>query len=93
MRPLVPIGTEYPATESEIAYKDFDQLLRVPAYKPEIGRLLAQWFGFEIAGEGDSAVVRSRHGEPVDPLDLHQRIQKDPTKRKELYRVAIGLWR
>lgn len=93
VRPLVPIGTEYPATEFETAYRDFRELLRVPAYKPEVGRLLAQWFGIEIAGEGDSAVVRSRHGEPVGLLALHQRIQKDPKKRKELYRVAIGLGR
>lgn len=90
--PTMPVGSAYPKTRYEITYLDFQQLLGYD-YRTDIGELLARWFDYGVTGEEGSTVVLSSQGEPVDLLDLHLRIQQDPAKQRELYRVAMGLWR
>lgn len=91
--PEVPVGTVYPRTEYAITFRDFQQLVGGSDYGPAIGELLALWFGYEIGGEGEASVVRSRRGEPVDLVELHRRIQADSAKQQEIYRAAMALWR
>lgn len=91
--PKVPVGAAYPTTRFELTFLDFEQLIRANDRKHEIGRLLARWFDYEILGVGDASKVRSREGEEVDIVELHQIIQKDPEKQRQVYGVAMDLWR
>lgn len=91
--PEVPVGTVYPRTNYQISYHDFQQLVAGRAYKPAIGELLARWFDYELSGNGGSSSVRSRDGENIDLVELHMRIQEDPAKQQEIYRIAMALWR
>ena len=91
--PEIPIGTEYPRTEYEITFADFRQLLNQSEYRDVVGELLSRWFGCEMAGEGEFAVVISKNRDPIDILDLHLHIQTDSEKQRELYRTAMSLWR
>jgi len=82
-----------PATQHELTFADFWQLLHNPHYRRTTAELLAEWFGHEVGGEGQSPVVTSRDGLSVDPVDLHLRIQSDPEKQQALYQTAMSLWR
>jgi hypothetical protein len=91
--PKLPTGAVYPSTGFAITFLDFDQLVRATDRKHAVGRLLERWFGHQIQGVGDSVVVRSRRGESVDLVNLHLEIQKDSEKQRQLYGIAMALWR
>jgi len=91
--PRIPDGTTFPYTGYEIKFADFQQLLSDDAYRPSIAPLLHQWFGYDVERSGDTVRIRSRDGEEVDALSLHQRIQSDDSKQYSLYQAAMSLWR
>lgn len=63
-----------------------------PPYRPSIGALLRDWYGYEIAGSESDAVVRSPAGDVIDLGALHAAIQSDPQKQYDLYQRAMTLW-
>jgi hypothetical protein len=91
--PKVPTGTSFPLTGYEITFAAFQQLLFDPAYRPSVAPLLRRWFGYELEVSGDAVLIRSRDGDEVAPLSLHQNIQEDSSKQYTLYQAAMNLWR
>jgi len=91
--PQVPNGTRLPVHASELTYHDFRQLIEHPAYRREVGALLARWFAYTLRGENRETLVVNSRGEAVDPLWLHLRIQDTPAQQAALYQQAMSLWR
>lgn len=89
----IPVGSAAPRTHYEITFADFRQLLDSPQYRRPAAALLGEWYGYRVVREGASFVVKDRNGATVDLIDLHLRIQGDPSKQGELYQVAMALWR
>jgi hypothetical protein len=81
-------GTGY-----RISFDEFRSLIRDPLYQPPIRALLHKWYGYEIVGIEDEAIVRSPTGVSVDERELYETIQSDPKKQYDLYQSAIALWR
>ena len=81
-------GTGY-----RVTWDDFRQLITYPPYRPSIGALLKDWYGYEIVGPEDAGAVRSQEGADVDLSTLHETIQADPQKQYDLYQAAMTLWR
>ena len=76
----------------KITFDEFRQLISYPYYQPSIGALLRDWYGYEISGSEDKAVVRDAAG-VVDLQALFETIQSDPQKQYYLYQSAQTLWR
>jgi hypothetical protein len=91
--PQVPVGTYYPSTGYEITFADFQRLLSDSDYRLSVAPLLRQWFGYELEVSGDGVRIRSRDGQEIDPLSLHQSIQEDSSQQYTLYQTAMSLWR
>jgi hypothetical protein len=91
--PKMVAGTAYPNTGYQITFADFEQLLTDHRYRPSVAELLSQWYGYEVAPDGESISVRSKEGAPIDLVWLHRRIQRDSAKQHTLYKAAMALWR
>lgn len=76
----------------QITFDEFRQLISYPYYQPPIAALLRDWYGYEIVGSEDKAVVRDASG-VVDLKTLFEAIQADPQKQYYLYQSAQTLWR
>lgn len=76
-----------------ITFHEFRSLISDPAYQPPIRALLHEWYGYEIVGIEDEAIVRSPEGVSVDERALYETIQSDPQKQYDLYQSAMTLWR
>lgn len=81
-------GTGY-----RVTFDDFRTLIAYPSYRPSIGALLRDWYGYEIVGSETDAVVGSQAGDAIDLNALHAAIQSDPQKQYDLYQRAMTLWR
>jgi hypothetical protein len=77
----------------EVTFDDFRRLLGDPSSQPEMARLLGDWFGYQISGQGDATAVRSAAGHAVGLRALHAGIQAEPEKQRAVYSVAMYLWR
>lgn len=75
-----------------LTQRELEQLLREPAYRPRVAALLARW-GLTLDGEDDATTVRTADGDAVDVADLHASVQGDPVRRRDLYQLAMDLWR
>jgi hypothetical protein len=81
------------ATGYEITLEDFRQLICCEPYRETIGALLKDWYAYEIVGHDAAAVIRSASTSLVSIELLHQKIQREPSKQRQLYNAAMGLWR
>ena len=77
----------------EISLKDFKSLITHPAWQASTAAFLNQWYGYEIVGTDERAVVRSTNGDVVDLNRLHVQIQSDGRQQFDLYQQAMALWR
>jgi len=77
----------------EITLKEFKSLISYSAYQPSTAAFLKQWYGYEITGKDESAVVHSTSGDVVDLNWLHNQIQPDSRQQFDLYQRAMTLWR
>lgn len=91
--PFVPVGTILPVTRWELSFDDFTQLLASSAGRTRLSSLLGNWYGYSITGDDKDSVVQSSIGAQIDPVTLHEWIQRDPDKQLELYQMAMDLWR
>jgi hypothetical protein len=91
--PLVPLGTSFPDTGRELTFEDFCQLLAQDTRAAGIRRLLGEWFGYRVRRQGGTCRIVDGARAPVDLQALHLRIQDDKTKQRELYNIAMALWR
>ena len=80
-------------TGYEVTLPDFRRLIGDPYCQPTTARLLDEWFGYEIKGEGGRAKVLDGARREVNLAELHRTIQADPEMQAELYRAAMTLWR
>lgn len=91
--PFVAVGTMMPVTRWELTFADFTQLLAARAGRTRLDGLLGNWYGYSIRGYDGDSTVHSSIGAQIDPIALHEWIQRDPDKQLELYQMAMDLWR
>lgn len=89
--PEMAPGTAYPDTGYQITFADFKQLLKDHRFRRSIATLLSQWYGYEIAADGESISLRSSEGDNIDLLWLHRRIQSESDKQHALYQTAMAI--
>lgn len=91
--PQIRSGASIPASGRALTFKDFQQLLGTPEYRPEVKPLLEEWFGYYLSENGEEALVLNSQDEAVDPLWLHLKIQDSSAMQTKLYNTAMVLWR
>ena len=91
--PEVAIGTVFPDTGYELTFAELQQLLRQGASDMALGRRLGALLGSANPGQGDGTTAASGSDSLVDLLAIHERIQGDPDKQRELYGEAMAQWR
>ena len=89
--PYMPQGAAYPPSGYELRYGDFVTLL-------QSGEATMQWFlthrfGYANRSTRELARVLNAQQEAIDPIWLHERIQDSSTLQRELYDIAMSLWR
>jgi hypothetical protein len=89
----IAAGTTYPSTGWELTFRDFLSLIQSSDSRSRIAPLLRSWFDYGVNGTDASSQVTNPQGEAVELLELHLRIQDDPTQQHELYQAAMSLWR
>ena len=87
---MVP-DSVYPPTGYELSFASFVELLR--SGDRSVKRFLSQSYGYSLARSPSASGVTNDRQECIDLAWLHQRIQEDSTQRRELYGIAMGLWR
>lgn len=88
----VQIGMLYPDTGYEIRFSDFSHLVKYSGYD-KVVRKFFQDRGYKILGTGDDVEFKSDAGETIELLAMHLQIQDDPLLQRELYQVAMSVWR
>lgn len=91
--PQVALGTSYPETGYQMTFSDFSQLLTNKDSASSVADLLFAWYGHTAVTTGEGTLVKSREGEIVDLVELHQQVQQDSAKQLAVYRAAMALWR
>jgi hypothetical protein len=91
--PEMSKGASHPDTGFEISYYDFWYFLECPSYRKSVAPLMAEWFRYDVADTAAGVRLVNAGGEALDTLWVHLRIQADHLKQRELYGVAMGLWR
>lgn len=94
LRATIPVmmpGTAYPPTGYELSFRDFVQLLGSGDHT--VTRFLADAYGYTIAASAVGPRVVNERQEAIDISWLHERIQEDVTRSREIYGIAMSLWR
>ncbi len=91
--PRVPVGGKVPVHQWELTFRDFRSLVEDRANRHAIAPLMQEWFDYRIIGHGLGTRIVNCKSEPVDPLELHLRIQDDSRFQYQVYQVAQSLWR
>jgi hypothetical protein len=86
----------YTPSGYEVTFTDFVQLVTDPYYRETILPLIRSWFNFEPVkqaegGEGELQ-FRDAVGKLYDALEVHARIQNEPSWQRQLYNNAMTLW-
>ena len=89
--PIMPIGSSYPRIEFELRYADFVQLLG--SADPSVKKFIKSSFGYTVKTTDRKPRILNEKQEVIDAAWLHDRIQDDPIQRRELYGIAMSLWR
>ena len=76
-----------------ITFDEFRRIISDPGWQDIARGSLKEWFGFEIRGERDTAMVTSDAGDIIDLETLHRQIQADPRQQYDLYQRAMSVWR
>lgn len=88
----VPVGGRYPVRDYEMTFRSFVQLVSVEPYRREVEPFLLSR-GLHPSQPGpETSLIRS-DGRPVDLLEAHLEIQADPHAQREIYQVAMSVWR
>lgn len=88
----VPVGARYPMRDYEMTFRSFAQLVSFEPYRKEVEPFLLSR-GLHPSQPGpETSLIRS-DGRPVDLLEAHLEIQADPHAQREIYHVAMSVWR
>lgn len=87
------MGGTVPVHQWELTFLDFRSLVEDRSNRHAIAPLMKEWFDYRIIGHGLRTRIVNGNSEPVDPLELHLRIQDDSRFQYQLYQVAQSLWR
>jgi hypothetical protein len=88
----VPAGGRYPMRDYEMTFRSFVQLISFEAYRKEVEPFLLSR-GLHPNEPGPHTSLIRSDGRPVDLLEAHLEIQSDPDAQREIYRVAMSVWR
>lgn len=89
--PVMPEGAVYPLSGYELRYGDFEQLLQ--SNDESVRMFLQHRFGYVNGSGQERARVLNPQREAIDLYWLHERIQDNSTLQRELYDIAMSLWR
>jgi hypothetical protein len=87
----MPDAAVYPDTGWEISYDGFLGLLR--SADASVRRFLETHYGYSIVGEGRRPRILNAKREVLDPAWVHEMVQEDPSLQREIYGIAMSLWR
>jgi hypothetical protein len=77
----------------EVTFSDFVQLVTDSYYRATILPLIRVWLNLEPVEQGEGEVrFRDSEGNLHDTLEVHARIQKEPSWQRQLYNNAMTLW-
>lgn len=88
----VPPGGRYPMRDYEMTFKSFAQLVSFEPYRKEVEPFLLSR-GLHPSMPGPETTLIRSDGRPVDLLEAHLEIQHDPHAQREIYQVAMSVWR
>lgn len=88
----VPVGGTYPMRDYEMTFRSFMQLISFEPYRKEVEPWLLSR-GLVPGEPGHATTLIRTDGMPVEPLDAHLEIQADPHAQREIYQVAMSVWR
>ena len=88
----VPKGGAYPMRDYEMTFRSFMQLISFEGYRGEVSPFLRS-LGFALFGSQEDTLIEREDGTPVDPLEAHLQIQGDTQSQRDIYQVAMSVWR
>jgi len=88
----VPAGARYPARDYEMTFRSFEQLVSFEPYRKEVEPFLLSR-GLHPSAPGPHMSLIRADGSPVGLLEAHLEIQADPYAQREIYQVAMSVWR
>jgi hypothetical protein len=89
--PVMPVGAEYPIREYELSFAGFNQLLG--SGDRSVKKFLKDGYGYSLVATAAGARVVNEGKEAIDIAWLHARIQDDAAQQREIYGLAMMLWR
>lgn len=88
----VPRGGVYPKRDYEMTFQSFMQLISFGPYRKEVGPFLRAC-GLVVLGFDEDTRLEREDGTPVDMLEAHLGIQADLQRQRDVYQVAMRVWR
>jgi sarcosine oxidase delta subunit len=88
----VPVGGRYPMRNYEMTFRSFEQLISFEPYRKEVEPFLLSR-GLHPSQPGPDTTLIRATGEPIGLLEAHLEIQSDPYAQREIYQVAMSVWR
>lgn len=88
----VPTGGAYPRRDYEMTFKSFMQLVSFEPYRDKVGPFM-RMCGLVLLGLEEDTRLERQDGTPVDMLEAHLELQSDEQSQRDIYQVAMSVWR
>jgi hypothetical protein len=76
----------------ELDDREVRMLISEPAYRRRVARVLRAW-GYTLVGTARDTKVTDDTGQALDPGEWYLAIRSDSGRQRELYQLAMDLWR
>ncbi len=88
----IPRGGTYPMRDYEMTFRSFMQLISFEPYRDKVGPFM-RMMGMIVLGYDEDARLERQDGTPVDPLEAHLELQTGEQSQRDIYQVAMSVWR
>lgn len=80
-------------SEYELTYDQFISLLTVDSWRQEARPFVGRILGCSVKSRGEGFVLEMSDGAVMPPEVAHLRIQGNAESQRDLYGLAMGMWR
>ena len=77
----------------EITYHNFLELLKSESGSEEISSKIEKWFKCKILNHNGKVLIYNKNNDILLPLEIHFSIQNHRGRQKDLYQLAMSIWR
>ena len=77
----------------EIPYDKFVELLNSDSGRKAISSKIEKWFKCKIVNQNDKVLIYNNNNDVLLPLEIHFSIQNQRYRRKDIYQLAMSIWR